>query len=1146
MAEIVIKYSELVALLGSDERREIEALADCPAAIKRLLAELDRIVVSMSEPLEDLSQIVPILVQLFSILRHYSDLSPELFCELSSNIFDNLVRSDSTNSASFFEAGIIAGRKSDLILFLSEHFSAEVFTVERLSELLDVLGNEEFDEFVRHILPECEFKKDGSLLDAAIGFIKKEHTTQSASKFLLVYSYLQSYNLLNQDRLFFLMSLPSDAEIKSLIKVISKLGLDWFHKIPTLIDQVLEHKHLKEMGKIFSSYIETIDERILHALFSHRNIPALLAALENYKQFPSELISLDNLLLVLKNPNPSEQVESLRADALRKISEAAISPVDVMGNAVTDKPSGVTRLDNGVKSPDAQAQAKAAASIIRDRVRILLHAKRLNRMSLFSNSGKYTRSRAMVIPEILAKKFPDEFKPDALFLTTTHATSQLHNLLHDGRLYPMNVTKKEGVSIASDYTHGDGMMVFTSPSHNLYDQPQHIVFHVDRMFDAHSGNRGQNALFKLVDWAVLDIKEGYAYPYTEIMPNLNLRLMRLGGKLVWEVVYGSSRYEVELPQEAYVFHGKQGLNKYLSFFLFKVFEDKTIPASVSTNIYLELSRFKPEVIIERFHNVIQNCFYSSELDYLGKFELNFMMLSSFQLSETQQINCDVIRNMIDRNDFVNIEALFSDLETRQLFSQSYFLVKGMYDYAVEKEATAIITFIEGAFENTLRLSEKLPTDSAADSADGSAVPPVLAAHLIGVHDYEYKAGGSIGVGGAGSDPVHHLLSAEGEQVLVDRSVTPSEVNLFVNHLLGKRAEVVANLNRNPITVQHVLAVCEKTFGSIKEITSLGLVSTLIKHVVADPDFQALLKNHENCKILLYLAATQGNLAGLTLDEALIEKLRAPLFNVRNGFTGTRIKANFWGLENQEGVHANTSLLADLIFNVPPQWLFVPQNAVNETENPAFNSELIQQRVSAYSSFFDNIRSLIDESGVKQESRAAHESVICANEVYDDRKWREYKAEFQSLESRCRGYSILDAESYKSQAIDSDGFIESDLVLNAFFCHDYLDPAHLRSLLGSGWAFMPSLYRVMDIQIAQGDSAKAPTDQQRMVGLQLFRRLQLLKYELAKSAHLSQLSAHPVALSKTMGAPKTCKTQAQIEVLDSQNDFDAFSAVFGSA
>jgi hypothetical protein len=935
MAEIVIKHSELVALLGSDERREIEALADCPAAIKRLLAELDRIVASMSEPPEDLSQVISLLLQLFSILRRDVDLSPGLFFGFSDAIYDILIGGNRASSGSFFEAGIIVSRKSDLLIYLSEHFSAEVFTLERLSELLDVLGNEEFDKFVRRILTDCEFDKDARLLDAAIRFIKKEHTTQSTDKFLPLYDYLDQRNLLNQDRVILLMSLPNDSEIRDRINVIIKLGPEPFYSIPELIDQILSHPHLKKIYQILTSHVIEFDEGTIRALFSHPNAPALLAALENYKQLPSELINFDNLLLVLKNPDPAKQVESLRADALRKISEAVVSPVDVMGSAVTDKSSRVTRLDAGAETPDAQA----AARIIQDRVRMFLHAKRLNRMTLFSNQGEYKRARAVIIPEILEEIFPATFRPEILFPSTTHATNQLAGILHDGRVYPMNVAKKEGMSIASDLARGDGMMVFTSPSHHLYGGSQHMVLQVDRMFDAASGNRGQNVLFKLMDWAALE--KDYAYPYTEIMPNLNIRLLINDGKLVWEVVCEAGRYEVKLPQEDYVFHGKQGLNRYLSFFLFKVFEDKAIPLAVSMGIYLQLSQLKPEVIIERFHNVMRNNVGFPELDYLGKFELNFMMLSSFQLSETKQINCNAIRHMIERHDIVNIEALFSDLETRRLFSKSYFLVKGMYEYAVEKKADVVVEFIDSAFENTLKLAEKLSTDSAAaaDSADGSVVPPSAVSsvtpHWVDTGGYERKAGGPIEIGDSGSELIHHLLSTEGDRALVSNAVTPSEVDLLVNHLSRKREDVLSYLNRNPLAVERVLVVCEKTFGSIKEITSLGLVSTLIKQVVAHPEFQALLKGREECKILLYLAATQGNFEGLTLDDALIEKLRNPLFDVRNGFTGTGITANFWGLENQVGARANASLLADLLFNVPPQWLFVPQNAVDEKSNPEF-------------------------------------------------------------------------------------------------------------------------------------------------------------------------------------------------------------------
>jgi len=1073
MAEVVIKHNELVALLKGDERIKIEALADCSEEIKRLLAELDRIIAPMSKSPEDLSQVVPLLLQLF-FMSDSSAGSIHSFTNAIYHIFIDDSRGVSGNFSDFAEQSFVRDRKENL-LFLSKYFTAEIFTVERLSELLNVLHCYEFSSFVRPMFL-MDFPKDAEFLDAVIRFIR---TVENTKEFLDFFRYLYQYKgLLNQKRAIFIMSFPNRIHLEKMFSVVSLIDENFFESIPELADKILEHQYIKEISDILFQYvIEHRDEAKIKAIFSHPNVPVLLAALEGYNKLDSELINSDNLMLVLKNPDPEKQVESLRTDALRKISEAAISPVDVMGKAVTDKSTRVSDVDAKTGTLDAQK----ATCIIQGRARIFLHASRLNRMSLFSNEGEYKRSRTVLIPEILKKTFPDEFSPDALFPTTTHATSQLRDLLHDGRIYCGNLIKKRSTTSLIDLERGDGMMIFTSPSHNLYNKKQHIVLHVDRMFDAHSGNRGQNVLFKLVDWAALE--KDHAYPYTEIVPDLNVRLMRTGRKLVWEVVCKSGQYEVELPQENYVFHVKQGLNRYLSFFLFKVFEDKAIPVAVSRDIYLKLSQLKPEEIIRRFHNVMQANFDFSELDYLGNLELNFMMLSSFQLSETQKINCDAIRDMIERNDAANIEALFSDLETRRLFSQSYFLVKGMHVYAMEKKADAVIEFIESTFENTLRLAEKPSTDSAsaADSADGSAVVPVTAVPLVASHLVDTKA---------------H------DQLVVD-SVSVSQLNQLVIVLREQRDNVVHYINKHVVEVVELISQLRLALkDSLSNVSSLGFMTALKINTIDNERFRLLLSDKENCKILLYLAAVAGDLSGV--DDNLSDSLEYPIFMAKNSYTGITLLGFMDGVRAEDERPTNQSFLADLLFNIPVAALFVPNNGYSVDID--FDQDMVQLRVDVYSCLFKNLKSIAQEHAVEFPKKLDDEAKL--HEKYDSTQWEAYRERFHQIAKRVEGFSIRDACEDRLIGITAENFINNQLVFTSRFSHFALDAKHLKSILGSNYADFKGIFfdligrLVTDSEdLSSGEKAHQNYGM-RVMGIQLFNRLLLLEYELAKEAQLT--------------------------------------------
>ncbi len=224
-----------------------------------------------------------------------------------------------------------------------------------------------------------------------------------------------------------------------------------------------------------------------------------------------------------------------------------------------------------------------------------------------------------------------------------------------------------------------------------------------------------------------------------------------------------------------------------------------------------------------------------------------------------------------------------------------------------------------------------------------------------------------------------------------------------------------------------------------------------------------------------------------------------LFDTNNGFTGRQFSGRIDGIRVGDGLPMNQSILADLLFNVPPSALFVPANGIrNRGSDEQVELELPRAMVrnaNCYLAFFSGLRIQLRAEGLSVEVQRTKGEALLA-EAYDPAKWIFYKERFDKLAVLSDGYKISDPGERMNLAggIDDAMDLSMNKVLDPEFAHWYLDARHMQAILGSDYGRAKAAMLEFVSFIAENPT----TDEgHEIAATQLFHRMKLLEYEFYK-------------------------------------------------
>lgn len=328
--------------------------------------------------------------------------------------------------------------------------------------------------------------------------------------------------------------------------------------------------------------------------------------------------------------------------------------------------------------------------------------------------------------------------------------------------------------------------------------------------------------------------------------------------------------------------------------------------------------------------------------------------------------------------------------------------------------------------------------------------------------------------------------------LNERSVSPSQVNQLVHHLKQDQPALRLYLTYRQESAKQSVKAFRALFSAIYNVSDIGLQSSLKTKVIATPEFREFVSKPEQVKVLLYLAAASPALVQETIGE------QNPLFfESINSFTQTAsLLGLLTGVRLGDSSPVNASILADLLFNVPPTALFVPANGDQRDPDEVANHVLAADTCHL---FYGALREQFREAKLHAAAQTPGERLL--QERYDPRHWGEYEKRFAALAQLAEGKWLDDpgAGSTGSGA-DPVALIESLAVLQPSFVHYHLDARHLQAILGSDYGRAKST-----IECLIGIVAASPSENEKyeITASQLFHRMKLLEFEFYKETMIGQ-------------------------------------------
>jgi hypothetical protein len=325
-----------------------------------------------------------------------------------------------------------------------------------------------------------------------------------------------------------------------------------------------------------------------------------------------------------------------------------------------------------------------------------------------------------------------------------------------------------------------------------------------------------------------------------------------------------------------------------------------------------------------------------------------------------------------------------------------------------------------------------------------------------------------------------------------RSVSPSQVNQLVHHLKQNQPALRLYLSDRQDFAKQSLKAFRSLFSSIYNVSGVGLQSSLKTKVIATPGFRDFVSNPEQVKVLLYLAAASSALVQDTIGEQ-----NPLLFESVNGYTETgSLLGLLTGVRRGDSSPVNASILADLLFNVPPSALFVPANGDRGDLDEVADQVLAADTCHL---FYGALREQFREAKLHAAAQTPGERLL--QERYDPRHWGEYKKRFMALAQLAEGKWLDDplADS-TGDGRDPVALIESLAVLQPNFVHYHLDARHLQAILGTNYGGAKS---TIECLIAIVAASPSKNEKFEMTATQLFQRMKLLEFEFYKEHTIGQ-------------------------------------------
>jgi len=332
-----------------------------------------------------------------------------------------------------------------------------------------------------------------------------------------------------------------------------------------------------------------------------------------------------------------------------------------------------------------------------------------------------------------------------------------------------------------------------------------------------------------------------------------------------------------------------------------------------------------------------------------------------------------------------------------------------------------------------------------------------------------------------------LLEASDE--LNALTVPPSRINRLILELGAKQEKVEAYLTDNRDTALESLNHLQEIFRTAKDVSELGLQSTLKAKVIGNSNFNSLVENKDRIKSLVYLASATPALIG-----KIFGSIDLKVFQAVNRSTKLDIIGNISGIRksNSKG-HGNYSFLSDLLFTVPCNSLFVPGNGMPDGKAKPFSPGDVVKAAYGYKLLFSALRDVLREENLIDFSPTIGEQLL--SERYESGKWGDYKNRFLALIRMSKLIeSIADGGEDRYVRSANDVILRLS-VMDPEYSHFNLDPRHLLSVLAGNYGKAKPAFDELIETIAGNPEAD---ENHRTTAIQLFHRMKLLEFEFYKN------------------------------------------------
>lgn len=321
------------------------------------------------------------------------------------------------------------------------------------------------------------------------------------------------------------------------------------------------------------------------------------------------------------------------------------------------------------------------------------------------------------------------------------------------------------------------------------------------------------------------------------------------------------------------------------------------------------------------------------------------------------------------------------------------------------------------------------------------------------------------------------------------TVPPSRINRLVLELGAKQEKVEAYLTGNRNTALKSLNQLQEIFNTAKDVSELGLQSTLKAKVIGSSNFNTLVKNKDMIKSLVYLASATPALIG-----KIFGAIDLKVFQAANRFTKLDIIGNIGGIRKSHSKgHGNYSFLVDLLFTVPCNSLFVPGNGMPNGKAKQFSPEDVVKAAYDYKLLFSALRDVLREENLVDISPTIGEQLL--SERYESGKWGDYKNRFLALIQMSKLIeSIADGGEDRYVRSANDVILRLS-VMDPEYSHFNLDPRHLQSVLAGNYGKAKPAFDELIETIAENPEAD---ENHRTTAIQLFHRMKLLEFEFYKN------------------------------------------------